>query len=56
MQSRYLVYGNFQLPCFFCTYRGPSISCNCNGFFIYSCSKKQDYLAPTGVKYENDFV
>ncbi|KAJ0011199.1 hypothetical protein Pint_33219 [Pistacia integerrima] len=28
------------LPSIFCAVSGPSISGNCNGFFISSCSKK----------------
>ena len=43
-KSRYPFYDNFQFSLYFCALCRPSISGNCNGFFISSCSKKQDCL------------
>ena len=37
-------YDNFQFSLYFCAFSRLSISGNCNGFFISSCSKKQDCL------------
>lgn len=41
-KSRYPFYDKFTL--FFCAFRGPNIAGNCDGFFISSYSKKQDFL------------
>lgn len=42
IKLRYPFYDKLTLH--FCAFSGPSISGNCNGFFISSCSKKQDFL------------
>nr|YP_010883832.1 photosystem I subunit VIII [Helleborus foetidus]WIW41463.1 photosystem I subunit VIII [Helleborus foetidus] len=48
----------FNLPAFFCSFSGSSISGNCNGFSIYSCSKKQDCIdsmRPNLIHFFQDF-
>lgn len=47
---RYRYYDNSKFTLYFCPLSGPSNSGICNGFFISSCTKKQDCLNLPGQK------